>query len=447
VAPLLVTALWIGACLLHIDRLEAAIAPRSGLSYAVFVQLSHCWTSGLGWEQTVHPSYEASWHWGGHYGVVWFATAWLSSLWESPWALARIQVVWVGLGCLSSWLLGQWEGRWPGAVVGLLLYASAGAVLYIGLDDYQDLTLCLPLIPLAIACARYAPWWVFAGCCLLLCCVREELWLLVPLAGLCAGWARCGLAALVAALWFGALCALTPILHQVSPLQQALGAGHWIVGVDGLSALAWGDYALAAGAGLPWFLGLPGAALAVLGTVAFHGQAALHELTRGWVFSHQLAPVTGFALAGATVVLARLARGGGRRAGMAVGLAVAGSVLSLWSWWPRLDAQLSRAREPHPAGELIRQVPPDAVLYLPSDLAPAAARRRWLATEQSLGARVPPERVDYAVVPAGCGVRGEERAQAGSWLLLASPAGLPGIGEAPPWQLARGRPVGGCARP
>lgn len=445
--PLIAAAAWIGWCLHQVALQEAAMVSRSGMAYAVFVQLGHSWNQGWGWHQTVHPNYLPVWHWGGHYGVIWLAAAKLSALFESPWTLVRLQVVWVGLGCLPSWLLGYWEGQLRGALVGLLLYGASGAVLFIATDDYQDLTLCLPLIPLAVWSARHAPGWLFLVCCALLCTVREELWVLVPLVGLTRSWQRGLLGWLLAAAWFAVLVGCTPILAHPPPLliafldDSATAGGLQLAGVD------WLPYLAACGAAVPWLLLQPASAVAVVVVSIVHSQPALGSLTRAWVFSHHFAPIVGFAAAGGTVVLARLARWGRLGGGLALVLALVGTSLSLVQWWPRLEPRLSREpAAPHPAWGLLALLPEDAVLYLPSSLSPAAAKRRWVTHEQSLGRRVEPGAVTHALVPADCGVEGEELARSGDWALVRRPLGLPASGERPPWDLHASSLVGGCLK-
>ncbi len=443
--PLVVTLLWIAWGLHQVDALEASMGSRSGLSYSVFVQLSHSWNQGWGWHQTVHPNYLSVWHWGWHYGVIWFATAKLAGLWDSAWALMRIQIVWVGLGCPSAALLGWWEGRRAGSLVGLMFYAASGSVLFIAADDYQDLTFCLPLIPLAIWAARHAPAWLFLLCGTLLCSVREELWPLVPLVGLTRSWQRAGLGALLALGWCGLMHQLTPIAFETPPLQRVLAMGAETPLLARFGAMDWSETIAACGGALPWLLLQPASALAVVGTALVHGMPEMGSLTRGWVFSHHFAPVAGFAVAGATVVLARLARWGRAGAALALVMALSSTAVSWGDWRPRLAlASPPGSDAPHPAWPLLERVPQDAVLYLPSPLCPAAARRRWLANEQSLGFRIEAADVTHAVVPSGCGVPGTVIAEADGWVLLAEPSGLPQRGERPPWDLFGAVVVGGC---
>ncbi len=445
--PLLVTAVWVGWALLQVDRHEAGMASRSGVAYAVFVQIGHCWNQGWGWLQTVHPNYVERWHWGGHFGVLWLGAARLSSLFDSPWALARIQVTWVGLGCFSAWLLGWAEGRIPGGLVGLLLYAGSGSIVYIAMDDYQDLTLCLPLIPLVVWAARHAPAWVFVLAAAALASVREELWFLLPLAGLSRNCGRALLGALVAVAWYWLLHETTVILWEPPPLfriEAFMGAEHAVIDPRRLDLAA---SMFAFGSATPFFLLQPGCALAALGTSLFHAQPALDQLTGGLRFSHQLAPIAGFAVAGAVVVLARVARFGVPGAVVALLLAGGSVGFRLDRDWEVLRRQVVRSDgSRHPAWELLEQVPSEAVLFVPSHLCPAAAHRRWLANEQSMPQRIRPETVTHAVVPADCGIQGTRLARSGPWVLLADPSGLPSSGDPVRWNLSGAR-FDGCYEP
>jgi hypothetical protein len=418
-----------------VGAFEEGAASRSGVAFAVFVQTAHNWNQGVGWVQTVHPNYVEAWHWGGHFGLLWLPVAKLSALSDSPWFLARFQVLWIGAGCFVSWLLGRAEGGAFAGLAGAALYAGSGAVALIALDDYQDLALCLPLIPLAVLAARRGPWWSFVLAAVLLALVREELWFLLPLAGLSRDLGRALLGMVVALACYGLLLLCSPIALEPPVLFRILepSAQGVELGVQGLSL---GPQLRALGASLPFAPLQPACAVAAAGVSLLHAQPELREFTGGFGFPHHFAPALGFGLAGATVGLGMLARLH-RWAGPGVlAMACLASGLALIPMQGELEALVQRGeQERHPAWDLLDQVPGDAVLYVPSHLSPAAARRRWLANERSVPARVPAVRVTHAVVPEGCGVEGEVVARSGAWVLLAKPTALPGSGDPLPWSL------------
>ncbi len=418
-----ISAAWLGWAWRMVDAFEAGIASRSGVAFAVFIQLAHNWNEGVGWVQTAHPNYVEAWHWGGHFGLLWLVVAKLSAWSDSPWFLARFQVGWIGSGCFVSWLLGRAEGGAAAGLAGAVLYAGSGAVALIALDDYQDLSLCLPLIPLTVLAARHGPWWSFLLAAALLAAVREELWFLLPLAGASRDLGRALLGGLVALACYGVLACCSPIVLEPPVLFRILERGG--SGLDlTLRGLSLGPQLRALGASLPFAPLQPACALASAGVSVLHAQPGLREFTGGFRFLHHFAPAVGFGLAGATVGLGKLARLH-RWAGPGVLLvACLASGLALRPMQGQLEALARRAEHGrHPAWELFEQVPDHAVLWVPAELSPAVAKRRWLAHEGSVPARVPADRITHAVLPSGSGVEGRVLARSGDWVLLADPVG------------------------
>lgn len=444
---LLVTAGWLHWALTQVDAHEASIASKGGTAYAVFVQISHNWTTGWGWVQTAHPTYVDQWYWGGHFGVLWLAAAKLSALSDSPWFLARFQVTLIGLGCFTSWLLGRAEGGSAGGLAGLVLYAGSGAVAFIAMEDYQDLALCLPFIPLAVLAARHGRCWTFVLAAAALAATREELWLLLPLVGLSKNLGRAMLGAGVALAWYWLLTRTTPIAWEPPVLfrvDEMHGSLQPILDPRRLSlethVFAWGN-------ALPWFLLQPVCAAVVICLTLFHAQPELSGLTSGMALSHHYAPVAGFALTGGVIVLGRLAGTKGWAAVLAVLLACSSTAWALQRSLPELERQIHRGDgATHPAWVLLEQVPGAAVLYVPAPLSPAAAKRRWLASDQSGTQRISEDRITHAIVPEGCGIQGRVLARSAPWVLLENPSGLPFDGAPLPWELHGSRFMGCTTR-
>jgi len=390
--PVAVAWAWTLWALRAVAGHERAIAAAHGLAYATFVQVCHGWAQGWGWHQTVHFAYRTIWAWGGHYGPVIFASAWLASGSDSAWALARIQAVAVSLGCLAAWQLGLAEARLPGAIAGLALYACSGLIALLALQDYQDLVLGLPLLLVAVHAARHRGPLGFLLAGAALCCVREEYAFLLPLVGLAGGVHRLWLAAALAAAWLGLLAGVSDFASAKIPvfdLLEITGRRGWRLPDLGAVDLAF--YRDLCGPSFPWLLLSPVLGLGVAGIALFqHLQGAAGITGPDFVFPHHYAPLAGLACAAAIVGVGRLMRAH-RWLAVPVLLAVVG--LSAWSfvgWVPRIASQgirvTSSAR--HPAWALIARIPDDAVLLVPSEIAPAVFLRRRVATENSLDDRI-----------------------------------------------------------
>lgn len=416
--PVVAVAAWIRVGLGHVDAIERGIRPLGGLAYAVFVQLAHNATSGAGWTQTVHFGYADDWRWGGHYTPLGVLAAHLASWGESPWNLARVQVVAVGLGGLAAWLLGRREGGAIGAAAGLLLYLGSGPVLLLALADYQDLVLVLPLLPLAVWAARHAGNGAFLLAAAALGATREEALVLLPLVGLAGGPGRALLGMVVAGAWISVYVAMGPP-PQPNPILTILHAGG--AAGPGAGALAPELYGAMAGAGWPWLLLAPIPALPAVVTAAFHAGDPTSVGSVGSPAIHHLAPLTAAGITAGIVGFGRVARLGGWPARVGTGLLLLTTAWSLTAWERplRLYAFRGVGAGVHTAWSLLEGVDPEAVLYVPEELAPAAARRRWVVTPDSLGDRVPPGRVTLALDDGR--LDGRVVAEHGGWRLVSDP--------------------------
>lgn len=420
--PLVVAAAWIQWALKVVDLQERAIRPLSGLAYATFVQLAWAWSHGYGWVQTVHRGYAEDWRWGGHYAPILYANAWLASFSASPWALARVQVVAIGLGCIPAWFLGLAEAGLLGALAGVAIYAGCGSTVQIALADYQDLAFCIPLFPLAVWAARHGGIGAWCLAAVLLGCTREELVVILPIVGLTGGWKRAGWGAMVA-LGFGLVYQSMGTPPYPNPLSSIT---EWQVsrGIPEASRFAgirWDLYGMVAGSGWPWLLAAPFTALAGLPALLFHHQDPTSVKSVVSPAVHHFSPIVGAAVAAGIVGAARLMRVN-RWVAVGVLIAVAATTRhSMLSW----DAPLRsfgfriQSTTEHPAWTLIAQVPEDGVLLVPEEIAPAAALRRYVVTPDSLGDRVSPGQVGWAIDTGG--TEGEVVATNGIWRLVRNP--------------------------
>ncbi len=421
--PWLVTAGWIHWILRCIDGIEQEIRPLSGLAYATFVQLADGWSSGAGWEQTVHRGYAGDWRWGGHYTPLLFASAWLSGHSDSPWALARVQAIAVGLGCLVAWKLGRDEAGRPGGLAGLALYAGSAPVALLALADYQDMVLILPILPLAVWAARHASALGFVLSAALLGAVREEALLLLPLVGLAGGLPRMMLGAGVLAAYLGFYQSLGPSPYP-NPLRDILTfqAGQArAIGPAALQSLAPNLYGAMAGAGWPWLLAAPIVALPAAAAALFHAQDPTGVASLQSPAIHHLAPLTAAAITAGIVGAARLMRFG-HVATVIVLMAVLGATANTWNAWQSPLRQYGlrvRGTGTHPAWALLDQVDSSEALLVPAAVAPAAARRRRVVTLDSLGDRVPLSAVRYALDDGQ--LQGTVVGESGGWRILKDP--------------------------
>lgn len=421
--PVVATAAWIRWALGAIAAQEREIRPLSGLAYATFVQLAHSWGEGLGWRQTVHVGYAEDWRWGGHYTPLLFVAAKLASLSDSPWALARVQAVAVGLGCLAAWKLGRDEARWPGAVAGLAMYALSGPVALLALADYQDLVLTVPLTVLAVWAARHARPAVFVVCAALLGATREEALVLLPLVGLSGGLPRALLGAAVSAAYLLVYRGLGPPPYP-NPLLDIAG---WMAGPAHPPPVPnWHLYGVMSAPAWPWLLLAPVTALGTVPVAYFH---ASDPTGVGGIASpaiHHLAPLTAVAIAAGIVGACRPMRLGRAAAVATLGVVLVASGLSVHGWSTPLRTYGVRVRGTgeHPAWGLLARVPSDDAIFVPEEVAPAAARRARVVTRDSLGDRVPATQVRWALDDGR--LQGDVVAEDRGWRLLSDPE-LPAV--------------------
>lgn len=421
--PAAVVTAWTTWCLARVDAIERELRPLGGLAYATFVQLAHDWSTGVGWIQTVHRGYAEDWRWGGHYTPLFFVTAWLSSLSESPWALARVQVVAVGLGGLAAWKLGRAEAGLGGGLLGLALYFGSAPVTVLALADYQDLVLVLPTLILAVWAARHASAIGFVAAAALLGATREEALLLLPLVGLAGGVNRGVLGAAVTGAYLLVYRAMGPTpypnpLADILLFQVGQARGFGLAALHGFSPNLYGTMS---GAAWPWLALAPGAALPAFAVATFHAQDPTGVGSVASPAIHHLTPLTAAAIAAGIVGACRLVRIG-RVAAVVTTLAVAAGTWGAWVRWEPALLQYglrTSGAEEHPAWALLADVPADAVVLVPADLAPVAARRRWVVTLDSLGDRVRPDQVGLALDDGS--LQGTVVAERGRWRLLRDP--------------------------
>jgi hypothetical protein len=399
--PLLACLLVSWGLLWLVSLREQAIAPVNGGGLAPFVQIAWSWNQGLGWLQTVRWETTAAWWWDQHWGPLFIPIAWLSHLLDGPWALCRVQALLLGAGVMGAWLLGWSESRAPGGLAALLLYSCSAPALLVATADFQLLSLALPLLPITVWAARHASLPLFVLLAVLLAAGREELLVLLPLAGLAGGLPRAAVGCLLAVAWALLLHHQGGFLTGNSALVAVL-AESWsqAEGPAVLPMIDWGHYARFCGPGLPWLLLAPTFATGAWCVAAFQYLPGSEFVSNpGWSFLHHLAPLVALATCGGIIGVGRLMRALPRLR-LLVLLAVAlGCALSLQRWrgdaLPRVLPVGEAAR--HPAWDLLVQVPDDAVLLTPARIAPAAAQRRWLVMPQSLGVHIQPAQVTHVI--------------------------------------------------
>lgn len=386
--PLALCAAWLRHNLGHVDGHEAQVRPLGALAYATFVQLAHNFANGEGWVQTVHQGYAQDWRWGGHFTPLFPVMSWLSGLSDSPWALARLQVIAVGLGVLASARLGWAEGRAPGALIGAALYAGSAPIMLMALADYQDIVLMIPALPLAWWAARHGSPIAFVVCGALLGCTREEALVLLPVVGLAGGLPRALLGALISLSFVGVYAAEAaasygnPLLTIARFEAQAATAPQLH-----LPPVPWSLYGFMGGPGLLGALLAPAVSVAAVPVMVFHTldpesiRSALSESV------HHLSPLVGIFTCGGVVGLARLCRLGRPAALLAIALSLGMIRASYAEWRPILMKQswrIDRGPTERPlVWGLLKQVPKDDVLFIDLFLVPAAARRPFVITRDS----------------------------------------------------------------
>ena len=388
--PLIICAAWLQHNLGHVDAHEAQVRPLGGLAYATFVQLAHNFANGDGWVQTVHQGYAQDWRWGGHFTPLFPVMSWLSGLSSSPWALARLQVIAVGLGVLAAAKLGWAEGRAAGALIGAALYAGSAPITLMALADYQDLILTIPALPLAWWAARHGSAPAFVLCAALLGCTREEALVLLPVVGLAGGLHRALLGALVSLSFVGVYAAEAasaygnPLL-TITKFEAAAATAPKL----NLPPIPWSLYAFLGGPAVPAAALAPWVAIAAVPVMVFHSldpESIRSTLSQS---VHHLSPLVGILTCGGVVGFARLARFGRLAAALSLALSLLAIRASYIEWQPILVKQAWRVdRGPNERDKiwgLLAQVPADDPLYIDLFLVPAAARRPYVITSDSVG--------------------------------------------------------------
>ena len=386
--PVAICAAWIHHNLGHVDGHEAQVRPLGGLAYATFVQLADNFARGAGWVQTVHQGYAQDWRWGGHFTPLFPVMSWLAGLSSSPWALARLQVIAVGLGILGSARLGWAEGRAVGALIGAALYAGSAPIMLMALADYQDIVLMIPTLPLAWWAARHGSALAFVLCAALLGSTREEALVLLPVVGLAGGLPRAVLGALVSASFVGIYAAEAassygnPLLTIASFEAKAAAAP-----VMKIPPIPGSLYAFMGGPAVPAAALAPAVSLAAVPVMVFHTldpESIRSTLSQS---IHHLSPLVGIFTCGGVVGFARLCRLGRPAAALSLLLCLGAIRASYVEWEPILRKQGWRIdRGPNERAKvwgLLAQVPEDEVLYVDLFLVPAAARRPYVITSDS----------------------------------------------------------------
>lgn len=420
---LAVALVWIAIGLGMVHVHEASIQAFDPPILAAATQVAWNWVHGDGWTQTA-TLWADSWAFGDHCRVQLGPLAVLAAGVPGPWALARLQVILVGLGILPAAALGRAEGGRFGLAVALLLYAGSATTAFLALTDYVDLVLAIPAIMLLVTAARHAPERAFIAACIAAGCVREELWPLLPLLAWSGGRRRAAIAGGVALLFAAAVflypgpspCGRAASLDAVRAVLSG-GASPVPAHLDVEALLrAFGPSAVSV-------LAAPGYALLAVAFVAFLDQPFLAEhFANGFGTPHHYAPVAGIGIVGGVLGACALARRWPfLRAPLLAAIGIA-AMATGWQW--REDFYGHALRPPwteHPAWALLEQVPDDAVLFTPRSIAPAAARRRWLLTPESLGPRSAEHPAAFAIVPADRGVGGVLIATDGAWKLIGQP--------------------------
>ena len=388
--PLAICAAWIQHNLGHVDAHEAQVRPLGSLAYATFAQLAHNFANGDGWVQTVHQGYAQDWRGGGHFAPLCPVMSWLSGLSSSPWALARLQVIAVGLGVLAAAKLGWAEGRAVGALIGAALYAGSAPIMLMALADYQDLILMIPALPLAWWAARHGSAPAFVLCAALLGCTREEALVLLPVVGLAGGLHRALLGALVSLSFVGAYAAEAASAYS-NPLLTIAKFEASAASAPKISVppIPWALYGFLGGPALPAAALAPWVSIAAVPVMVFHSldpESVRSTLSQS---VHHLSPLVGILTCGGVVGFARLARFGRPAAALSLALSLLAIRASYAEWRPILVTQGWRIDQgPNERAKvwgLLAQVPQEDALYIDLFIVAAAARRPYVITADSVG--------------------------------------------------------------
>jgi len=386
--------------------------------------------------QTIHRGYDDAWTWSGHRAITLVTTSWLYPFHPSAHWLSRIMILAVLAGAIPAGLLGRRAlGSGWGFALGALLYLGTPTAMALALQDYQDLVFALPCLTFALWAfgARHwawAPVGAFVGLmpreeCVPLVVIAAAV--VIPAAAAGPRWRRwlinVGAAAAVAA----AYTAYIVVRHPVG-FQGEVGGGHDMPAVNAtltaVQALFTGELpGLESGGGFYALMFAPLGLLAMFAPLtALPGLALIffhltvpegHGVDRLWGgHSHHMAPALAFVVVASVQGAGRLlrlasrggwrerwaGRAGWRRPAARVGpaLAACAAVIALgyglwwyagWARWFNLETALwpRRPQHEHPAWELSRMLPADAVpvVFLDASIC-VSNRARAYTYEESL---------------------------------------------------------------
>lgn len=400
---------WSTAASTSVARI-AALQVVEGYAFGVYHQVVHNLAFDGQVSQTIHQGYDDSWTWSGHRAPILLPVAWLYRLAPTVYGLAQIQLLLVLLGALPAAALGHRVARHPlGALAGGGLYLLSPPLLALALQDYQDLVMAIPCTVFAVwAFHARAPWLAPLALVVGLLPREETVPVVLAVAALTwpvrlsadqplrwrrwlwnIGWA----AGLVAGyLWWVETAFPTDETQYRTPLVSVLeNLGRTgFVHLDGWPF--WGRFYVWLVLPLGALAALsPNLLLPALGLIAFH--MALpngHAIDRSWSgHCHHLAPAVGLLVAAAVEGSGRLLQLVQRverpplRHGLTAALVVALLGLAGHRFAAHAADQNMRVTllptSPawvHPAWGLIEQVPRDARVAVPRDLAILASDRK-----------------------------------------------------------------------
>ena len=401
----------------------AALRTIEPYAFAVQEQLLYNFSRSGEFFQTIHRGYDDNWMWSGHRAATLVLSGLFYKLSSGPLWLSGIQITAVTLGVVPAAALGRLALRhYLGLLLGGALYLLSPAVMALALQDYQDLVFALPCLLFTLWAMRARRPWLVALGALAGCLPREEA---LPAVLACAvvsldlswprPWHRWGRNLLITAgvvlAWGGALALFFPVAEGAHDMPLAASLGKFLdpqqkvvlfgrAWLGDFYALCWAPLGLA-GLLSPHTL-LPGAGLLLMHLTVPIG----HGVDRAWSgHAHHMAPILPFFLAATILGLGRLLRWAGHprlrwpwlRRGLPWLLAAlcAAYVLRWELAWARyfnlVLSPLPRAPAYwHPAWQLARQLPADAVPAVPVVASlTVSARPRSYTFGESLLDKVP----------------------------------------------------------
>ncbi|MBM4390562.1 MAG: DUF2079 domain-containing protein [Deltaproteobacteria bacterium] len=456
--PAAVAALWGSALAYDMVARVRALACVENYSMAVYQQLIASAAFDGRYFQTIHTGYADSWMWSGHRSLWMLLVPHLYRFWPSAEMMVSLQAAILALGCFPAFGLGWRSVGGPiGGAVGLAIYALFPAAYAVGRADYQELSFGIPFFLVATQQARRNSVVGFVLSAFLLCSVREEWVLSVPLVGLAVPG---GVASRLRWAGLGAAVSLAYGLAVAYAGRDFEGYDNQSVGqFAGMLELGvkfnreWADarrFYLGFFVPVQWLALLaPVTLLPALGTIFLHlaapAQGGVDVVWSGHI--HHMAPVVAAVVAasidGAGVVsrlVARLPRHVNLARGVALvafGLAIA-LLGPLWMKATRVDPQLGRwptaSRPPaHAAWALAEQVPPGATVATDRQGSLLVAGRAGSFTyDESLADKLRGRSIsalDYVLVPTwdlgtlrqATDLGGAELSRAGGYALVKLP--------------------------